>query len=116
MSPDRKNLVLFVEGSGDVDACPVLVKRLLTDLNLWSPSLNLVPNPFRVKGWGYLLKDKGKEWTRLLKAAAKVHSPLGGVLLILDGDIKGKGTFCARKRPGNFPELLSLPADGLFFR
>jgi hypothetical protein len=65
MSPARKRLVLFVEGRGDVNAGPALVKRLLTESNSWS-SLILTRMPFRVKGWGYLLKDNGKEWIRYL--------------------------------------------------
>jgi hypothetical protein len=31
----RKKLVMFVEGDGDKLAVPVLVKRVLTDLNAW---------------------------------------------------------------------------------
>jgi Domain of unknown function (DUF4276) len=94
MAPHRKKLVLFVEGSGEVNAAPALVKRLLSESSAWS-SLILAPTPFRVRGWGYLLREKGKELIRYLKAAAVDHRPLGGVLLLLDGDIKGQGTFCA---------------------
>src|ERR1700730_3044059 len=97
MPPGRKKLVLFVEGSGEVSAAHELVKRLLTESNLWS-SFDLARDPFRVKGWGYLLKINGREWVRPLKAAAVDHRPLGGVLLLLDGDVKGQGEFCARNK------------------
>lgn len=76
MSLDRKKLVLFVEGTGEVAAGPTLVKRLLTESNMWS-SLILVPTPFRVKGWGYLLKEKGKEWVALSKSSDSQASPSG---------------------------------------
>jgi len=114
MSSVRKKLVLFVEGGGDVDAAPALVKRLLTESNSW-PSLTLVPAPFRVKGWGNLLKDRGKEWIRYLKAAAVAHRPLGGVLLLLDGDIKGKEPFCARDKAWELSRLAREAGAGSRF-
>src|SRR5713101_6094292 len=114
MSPARKKLVLFVEGSGDVNAAPALIKRLLTESNAWS-SLILAPVPFRVKGWGYLLRENGKEWIRYLKAAAVDHRPLGGVLLILDGDIKGQGAFCARNKAWEFSRLAREAGAGSQF-
>ncbi len=114
MPPDRKKLVLFVEGGGDVDAAPALVKRLLTESNRWS-SLILDPTPFRVKGWGYLLKENGKEWIRFLKAAAVSHRPLGGVLLLLDGDIKGQGKFCARNKAWELSRFARQAGAGSHF-
>src|SRR5258708_39894910 len=114
MSQDRKKLVLFVEGSGDVNAAPALVKRLLTEGNAWS-SLILAPTPFRVKGWGYLLKEKGKEWIRFLKATAVTHRPLGGVLLLLDGDIKSQGAFCARNKAWELSKLAREAGAGSRF-
>jgi hypothetical protein len=112
MPQGRKKLVLFVEGSGEVDAAPVLVKRLLPS-DAWS-SLILVPTPFRVKGWGYLLKEKGKKWIRLLKAATVAHRPLGGVLLLLDGDIKGQA-FCARNKAWELSKLAVDAGAGSLF-
>lgn len=114
MAPGRKNLVLFVEGGGDVDAAPALVKRLLTEYNAWS-SLVLAPTPFRVKGWGYLLRDEGKEWIRYLKAAAVRYRPLGGVLLLLDGDIRTQGAFCARNKTWELSELARAAGAGSRF-
>jgi hypothetical protein len=40
----RKKLVLLVEGEGDRNAVPVLVKRILTDLQAWDHlALDLPP-------------------------------------------------------------------------
>ncbi len=92
-----KRLVLFVEGPGDVLAVPVLVKRLLTDLDAWD-CLFLDPNPFVVGGVNRLFKDDCRNWLRWLGAAAK-RGAIGAVLLVLDGDlwrIRGE-PFCAAK-------------------
>ncbi|OHB82361.1 MAG: hypothetical protein A2V98_05905 [Planctomycetes bacterium RBG_16_64_12] len=90
-----KRLVLFVEGDGDASAVPVLVRRLLTELNAWD-SLFLDLNPFVVGGVNRLFKDDSGNWLRWLGAAAKRGS-IGAVLVVLDGDlrrIRGK-PFCA---------------------
>ena len=44
-----KRLVLFVEGDGDVQAVPIMVKRLLSEFGLWD-SIQLDENPFRIGG------------------------------------------------------------------
>jgi hypothetical protein len=91
----KRRLVLFVEGEGDVEAVPPLVKRLLTDHGLWEP-LFLDPDPIQVDSLQLLLRDQAKNWRRLLEVGVK-RGRLGGVLLLLDGDIrpvKGK-VFCA---------------------
>src|SRR5260370_20930912 len=91
----RKKLVLFVEGEGDKAAAPVLVKRLLTDLNAWShvsPDLT----PLVVGNVADVTRSDCRDWLRWLEAARK-RSDLGGVLLLLDGDITPirKEPFCA---------------------
>lgn len=90
-----KRLVLFVEGDGDRPALPVLVKRLVTELDGWD-SVFVDPDPFTLGSVGRLLKDNCRNWIRWLEAAAK-KSPLGGVLLLMDGDLKrlGNKAFCA---------------------
>jgi hypothetical protein len=91
-----KRLVLFVEGDGDREAVPVLVKRLLTNLHAWD-FLILEPRPYVVGEVNALLKDNCSKWVRLLAAAAK-DANVGAILLVLDGDIRkvpGKA-FCAR--------------------
>ncbi len=93
--PSPSRLVLFVEGEGDREAVPFLVKRLLTDLEAWSV-LFLDDKPFVVGNVAELTQHEGKDWIRLLKAARKRRN-LGAVLLIQDGDlgrIRGED-FCA---------------------
>lgn len=80
-----RRLVLFVEGEGDRIAVPVLVKRLLTDLEGWS-DLFLDPHPFVVGNAAQLTRDGGKDWLRLLQSAQK-RPKLGAVLLVQDGDL-----------------------------
>jgi hypothetical protein len=91
----RKRLVLFVEGPGDAQAVPVLVGKLCTPLNPWDV-LTLDKDPFEVGSLGKLTADGHRNWIRWLKAAAK-RPALGGVLLLLDGDVRlGRGqVFCA---------------------
>ncbi|HXG12219.1 MAG TPA: DUF4276 family protein [Gemmataceae bacterium] len=91
-----KRLVLFVEGQGDEDAVPVLVRQLLTEYNAWD-CLFLDPNPFRVKKVTDLIGRNEKNWRRYLGAARK-RSNLGGILLLLDGDVRlaKRRSFCAR--------------------
>jgi hypothetical protein len=76
---------MFLEGEGDVTAAPTLVSHLLTEQNAWD-TLFLDPDPFRVGELGGLAKDDGKKLIRLLKAAAK-RKNLGGILLLVDGDL-----------------------------
>jgi len=96
MTPKR--LVLFVEGPGDVEAAPVLLKRLLNEYNAFDAVVP-DPNPFRVGEYSKICKDDCAEWRRLLLAAAKRRN-FGGCLLLLDGDsrakIEGK-PFCAMR-------------------
>ena len=88
-------LVLFVEGDGETDAVPALVKRLLAQKGDWSDVL-LDDKPFRVGSVDKLVKDDFHNWKRYLGASLK-RSNVGGVLLILDGDIAKLGgkAFCA---------------------
>lgn len=80
-----KRLVLFVEGEGDALAVPILVKRLLTELDAWD-CLFLDPHTFVTKGVNRLVKDGCRNWLRWLGAAA-LRGQLGAVLLVLDGDL-----------------------------
>ena len=90
-----RRLVLFVEGDGEADAVPVLVKRLLTDRGEWHGIL-LDEAPFRVGSADKLVKGNFSDWKRFLGASLK-RSNVGGVLLIFDGDIEkiGGKAFCA---------------------
>ena len=92
-----KSIVLFVEGEGDVDAVPILVKRLLSEQNAWD-AVRLDPDAYRVGGIQDLAKAEFVEWKRVLAIAGKRRN-LGGILLLLDGDAKklmGED-FCAAK-------------------
>jgi len=90
-----RRLILFVEGEGEADAVPTLVRRLLTEQGNWHDVL-LDDNPFRVGSVDKLVKADFHDWKRLLRASLK-RPNVAGVLLILDGDMeKVAGTvFCA---------------------
>ncbi len=89
-----KRIVLFVEGEGESDAMPRLMKRLLTEQNAWD-AIILDENPFRVGHVNKLVKDAYREWTRKLEASLKRQN-VGAVLLALDGDVANVGSqaFC----------------------
>jgi hypothetical protein len=90
-----RRLIVFVEGEGDEDAVPTLVRRLLNEQGDWSDLL-LDENAFRVGSVGRLVKGDFRDWKRFLRASIK-RRDVGGVLLILDADIENIGTrpFCA---------------------
>lgn len=90
-----KRIVLFVEGEGEATAVPRLVSRLLTEQNAWGVAI-LDEHPFRVGQINKLVKNEYREWKRKLAASLK-RSNVGGVLLMLDGDIKkvASAAFCA---------------------
>src|SRR5437879_4609422 len=92
-SPQR--LVLFVEGDGDREAVPVLVKRLLTQMDAWS-DVSLDTEPFKAGDIAKLMANEGREWIRYLHMARK-RPKLGAVLLIQDGDAEPirRESFCA---------------------
>ncbi len=90
-----RRLILFVEGDGETDAMPVLVRRILTEHGLWG-GITLDEDTFRVGSVEKLVKADYKDWKRFLGASLK-RRDVGGVLLILDGDadrVAGK-PFCA---------------------
>ncbi len=90
-----RRLVLFVEGEGEAEAVPTLVRRLLTEMGDWQDIL-LDAIPFRVGHASQIVKEDFCKWKRLLGASLK-RPNVAGVLLILDGDMEkvaGKD-FCA---------------------
>lgn len=99
----KKRLVLFVEGDGDREAVPILVKRILNEINGWE-HVYLHQDAFKVKHVNNITGRKADEWLRMLAAATKLRD-LGGILLLLDGDcrfVEQEGTgrqeeFCAAK-------------------
>lgn len=92
-----KRLVLFVEGKGDIVAAPVLIGKLLNELQASDPAVFLDSNPLRVGSVTSLFGKKEKNWTKNLQVAAK-RGNLGGILLLQDGDVEAwRGQrFCAR--------------------
>jgi Domain of unknown function (DUF4276) len=90
-----RRLILFVEGEGDTDAVPMLVRSLLTAKGEWYDVL-LDDRPFRVGSVNKLVKNDFHDWKRFLGAALK-RPNVSGVLLILDGDTEkiGGKHFCA---------------------
>ena len=92
-----KRLVLFVEGEGDESAVPVIVRRVLRELDAWD-CLFLDPRPFKVGEVNRLFKEDYHNWLRWLGAAAK-RRDIGAILLVLDGDSRKVGgqEFCAAK-------------------
>jgi hypothetical protein len=92
-----KKIVLFTEGEGDDDAVPVLVQRLITDIDrtYWQ-HLAIDANVFRIGGIERITGTKRDQWDKKLKAAAK-RPGMAGVLVVLDGDanqVEGQ-PFCA---------------------
>lgn len=93
-----KRLVLLVEGQGDVDAAPILLKRLLAEYSGFDVVFPDV-HPFRVGEYSKISKNDFAEWRRFLQAAAK-RPNVGGCVLILDGDSKAAvdgQPFCAMR-------------------
>jgi hypothetical protein len=90
-----RRLILFVEGEGEADAVPTLVKRLVSEKGEWH-DVFLDDATFRVGSVDKLVKAGFHDWRRFLAACLK-RSNVGGVLLILDGDIETVGgkAFCA---------------------
>ncbi|HYT93070.1 MAG TPA: DUF4276 family protein [Gemmataceae bacterium] len=110
-----KRLVLFVEGEGDRDALPVLVKQLITEIGGWS-DLFLDPKPFVVGTVADLTANNGRDWLRLLHAA-RGRGKLGAVLLVQDGDlgrIRGED-FCAAKFATRLGDLAKSAGAGKLF-
>ena len=110
-----KRLVLFVEGDGDKSAVYVLVKRLLNEFDLWG-GLHLDEDPYRVGGANGLLKDERKKWLGLLRMAARERD-LGGVLLVLDGDVRrvGDEQFCAARVARELAQASTRVGGGSLF-
>jgi len=84
MAPQE--IVVFVEGKGDVNAVPILAKRVMSTLNERGDVV-VAASPFRVRGVGALVREGGKDWLRYLQDATK-RARVVGVLLVLDGDLK----------------------------
>jgi hypothetical protein len=93
-------LVLMGEGDGDVQALPVLTKRLISEMHGWDV-IHLDRNrPFEIGDIYGLAKDGYSKWIRLLSAALTTRPGIKMVLTVLDGDAPcfpagSKEQFCA---------------------
>ncbi len=83
-----KRIVLFVEGEGESTAAPILVNKVLNTIpNVWE-HVYLDQATFRVGEINKVLSNDN--WRRKLLAANK-RKNVGGILMLLDGDIKKIG-------------------------
>lgn len=74
-------IVAIVEGHGEVEAVPVLLRRICEDV---SPGTLLeIPRPIRTKRQLFL---KAGELERVVELAARVSGPGGKILILLDAD------------------------------
>ena len=90
-------LVLLVEGEGDRQAAPVLIKRLLRERDA-QDTLVVAPHPIAVGDLSGLRKSNYQEWRRLIEISLR-NRRMEACLLLLDGDeppVTGK-PFCARE-------------------
>lgn len=110
-----KRIVLFVEGEGEADAVPRLIKRLLTEQDAWDV-VALDPDPFRVGQVQKLLKDDCHKWNGWLRASLK-RGNIGGVLLLLDGDVPtiGSELFCAAEAAKLLADKAKIAGAGSTF-
>jgi hypothetical protein len=112
--PPLKRLVLFVEGEGDEAAAPVLVSHFLTEMAAWD--CLFLDSPFKVGSVVDLLRARQPTWKRYLGAVRKKRD-LGGVLLLLDGDVTlpRREPFCAKKLALELAEQAKQEGAGTLF-
>jgi len=73
-------IVTIVEGPGEVEAIPILIRRIAAAVSDVVPH---VPRPIRVKRDRFL---KANELERYVDLAARRSAPDGAVLIVLDAD------------------------------
>jgi hypothetical protein len=112
-----KRLVLLVEGEGDVAAVPHLVKYLLNEIDPppWD-CLFLDKDVMRVGSISSLTGKKESEWARFIGVARR-RARLGGILLLLDGDIlpAGHRVFCPGAIGRDFSRRARTEGAGVLF-
>jgi hypothetical protein len=112
---DRKRLTLFVEGDGDHEAVPVLIRHFLTLHNAWD-WLELDPQPVKVGNVAALLRARKPDWRRRLLSTVRSHHP-AGVMVLLDGDgnLPRKEPFCAGKLGRELCQIARDEGGGTMF-
>ena len=90
-----KKIVSFVEGEGDAEAVPILLRKILSSQQAFD-AVSIDPSPFRIGQINKLRKNGFRDWHNKIQAAMKQPN-VGGILLLLDGDVdlKSKQPFCA---------------------
>ncbi|HLX65270.1 MAG TPA: DUF4276 family protein [Planctomycetota bacterium] len=91
-------LVLFVEGEGDCEAAPILIRRMLSE-NSERHGVLLDHDPFRIGDVTNITGNSKSEWLRFIKQARRDRANVAGILTILDGDKKKveARNFCANE-------------------
>ena len=108
-----KKIVLFVEGEGEADAAPLLVKKIINEIPTAWQSVSLDPDPFRVGEVNRLMKNGN--WQNKLKAAL-LRKNVGAVVVLLDGDVKVAGKpLCAAQLGMEMAKLASEAGAGSTF-
>ena len=99
-----KRIICFVEGQGDVQAVPVLLGRILTEISAWDAVF--LDAPLRVGHPHKLAKNDFKAWREYLLHAVNSRADVGGVLYLADGDLDEflGDEFCAAKCAMEFAE------------
>ena len=81
-----KRIILCVEGQGEVEAMPLLIKKVLAAKGLSNTiCVDPIP-PFRVGGFFSLSPNNFVFWKKKVQAAM-LRKDAGGVLLVLDSDV-----------------------------
>ncbi len=112
-----KSIVLCVEGDGEVEAMPLLIKKVLAAKGFSNTvCVDSVP-PFRVGGFFGLVPNGFEKWRKKVKAAM-LRKHAGGVLLLLDGDVlteKQSRTSCPIKAARQLVQAASIVGAGTQF-
>lgn len=92
-----RQLFLFVEGEGDKQAAPILLKRLLKERGAHDV-LVVAPDPWMVGEFPLLRRSNFSEWRRHLNTAIRKYG-MEACLLLIDGDSPPSGgeTFCVKR-------------------
>lgn len=75
--------VSIVEGKGELEAVPVLIRRILAEINIHDVA---IPEPVRIRR-DKLLKDSDHELLRAVRfAIAKLEGNPGTILILIDSE------------------------------
>jgi len=112
-----KRIVLCVEGDGEVEAMPLLIRNVLAAKGLSNRVCVDSIQPFRVGGFFGLLPNNFESWKKKVQAAMQ-RKHAGGVLLILDSDVltdKQSRTSCPIEAARQLVQAASIVGAGTRF-